>query len=562
MNGEPQLLSSPRRDGSPVLSSPHRLEGAQTDIAQKLRERAASHPDRLLMTEPDGTGARKGISYAAALSEARDLHGRLRARGLRPGDRVASLLPPGIDALRLRLACLLGGFVHVSLPPHPFRSLSALSSADDEAARLLRVVKPSLVVVPAGHLLAAQGEGVVLDALPEALVVEDHDGTPQDWTAIFFTAGSTGASKGVPITRAMISSCQAACVAAWPFLGERPPVLIDWMPWNHVFGGLDNIFKMIWNGGTLHLAPPPSIAGMNAMLDLMSEVQPTLSIGVPLGLKLLLDAHEAEPERVARGCASVSRIFFAGAAMEPALWQRLQAFRADMQARHGQRVVILSGYGATEAASTMCLAPGDISGPGALGWPLPGHEVALVETDGCLELRFRGPNLAPCYLGEEGVFPLPLDEDGFYRTGDAGLLSEDATGQTVLRFDGRLSEDFKLASGIKVRSGLLRGQLLRKLGALAQDVVLGGAGSDGLVALVFAAPEAGENALRDALLDWNRENPGSSTAIRRFDLAGFTPTVEAGEISAKGQMVQSRILRNHAGLFAALAEGRIGHAVA
>ena len=557
MSIEPQLLSRLRPDGSAVLSSSLQLNGAEVDIAQKLREQAACHPGRPLLTEPDGAGGRRSLSYAQALAEARALHGRLLRRGLRRGDRIGSLLPAGIDALRLRLACLLGGFVHTSLPPHPFR----VSVADDEAARLLRVVRPALLVAPAGHALMSLGEAVALHALPAAPPAEDHDGAPDDWTAIFFTAGSTGASKGVPITRAMIASCQAGCVAAWPFLAERPPVLIDWMPWNHVFGGLDNIFKMIWNGGTLHLAPPPSAAGMDAMLHLMTDEQPTLFIGVPLGLKLLMEAHEAGPAHVARACAALTHIFFAGAAMEPSLWLRLQDFRADMQARHGQWITILSGYGATEAASTMCLAPGDIAGPGALGWPLPGHEVALVETDGCLEIRFRGPNLAPCYLGEGGIVPLPLDEEGFYRTGDAGLLTEDATGRKMLRFDGRISEDFKLASGIKVRSGLLRGQLLRKLGPLAQDLVLGGAGSDGLVALIFAAPATCEETLAKTLHDWNRENPGSSTAIRRFALARFTPSVEAGEVSAKGQLVQSRILRNHAGLFVDLAEGRMGCAV-
>ena len=561
MSAGSQLLSRRRKDGSLVLSSPLRLEGVQVDIAQKLREQAALHPDRLLMSEPDATGARMTISYAAALAGARALHGRLLRRGLRPGDRVASLLPAGIDALRLRLACLLGGFVHVSLPPHPFRKFSALSSADEEAGRLWRAVGPKLLAVPAGHGPLEQAEAVVLDALPDAPPAEDRDGAPKDWTAIFFTAGSTGASKGVPITRAMISSCQAACAVAWPFLAERPPILIDWMPWHHVFGGLDNIFKMIWNGGTLHLAPPPSVANLDDMLDLMVEAHPTLSIGVPLGLKLLLDAYEAGPERVAGGCKALSHIFFAGAAMEPALWQRLQDFRADMEARTGQRIVILSGYGATEAASTMCLVPGDLSLPGALGWPLPGHEVALVETDGCKEIRFRGPNLAPCYLGEAGPFALPLDEEGFYRTGDAGLLAEDATGTTMLRFDGRIAEDFKLGSGVKVRAGLLRGQLLRKLGPLARDLVLGGAGGEGLVALVFETPDGTGPALCKALGEWNRENPGSSTAIRRFDLARFTPTVEAGEISAKAQLVQGRILRNHATLFADLAAGRTGHAV-
>lgn len=538
------LIQGRRADGALLLSHAQPLTGAETDIAARLRHWADVAPDRVLLTAPGADP----VTYAAALAAARRLHGQLAAQGLRPGARVASLLPASPPALHLRLACLLGGFVHATLPPHPFRTLSTLPPTEGEAARLWRIARPDLLV----------REGT-LDSLPPAGPAPDHDGQPSDWSAIFFTSGSTGAAKGVPITRSMIASCQAAYAIAWPFLTERPPVLIDWMPWNHVFGGLDNLFKIIWNGGTLHLSPPPSADGMDTMLDLMDRAQPTLSIGVPLGLKLLLDAWEAGPDRVARGCARLKHIFFAGAAMESGLWQRLEQFRADMARRHGVRITVLSGYGATEAASTMCLVPGDIAAPGVLGWPLPGHEIALVQTDGLAEIRFRGPNLAPCYLGENGPFPLPLDAEGYYCTGDAGLLQPDGHGQPMLRFDGRIAEDFKLSSGIKVRAGLLRADILRELGTLATDLVLGGAGADGLVALIFAAPSTTDAALASALANWNRANPTSSTAIRRFARADFTPSADRGEVSAKGQLVQSRLQRNHAALISALVQGRLGH---
>ena len=538
------LIIGRRGDGALHLAPSLPLTGADADIATRLRHWAGVAPDRLLLTAPGAAP----VTYAGALATARRLHGQLAAQGLRPGARVASLLPASVPALHLRLACLLGGFVHITLPPHPFRGLDHMPPAGTEAARLWHVARPDLLV-----------RDTTLASLPDAPPAPDHDGSPTDWTAIFFTSGSTGAAKGVPITRAMISSCQAAYAVAWPFLTERPPVLIDWMPWNHVFGGLDNLFKIIWHGGTLHLSPPPSADGMGAMLDLMADVQPTLSIGVPLGLKLLLDAFDAEPDRVARGCARLRHIFFAGAAMDPALWQRLDQFRTEMAHRHGPRITVLSGYGATEAASTMCLVPGDIAAPGVLGWPLPGHDIALVETDGLSEIRFRGPNLAPCYLGEDGAFPLPLDAHGYYCTGDAGVLEPDAHGQPMLRFNGRIAEDFKLSSGIKVRAGLLRADILRRLGPLATDLVLGGAGAEGLVALIFATPGATDAALSTALADWNRANPASSTAIRRFARADFTPSPDRGEVSAKGQLVQSRIQRNHAALFAALVQGRLGH---
>ncbi|AGT08820.1 AMP-binding protein [Paracoccus aminophilus] len=535
-----------RADGALTLANPIPLP-AQPDVLDRLRHWARVAPDRVLISA-EVLGSRHSLSYAEALTAAESLHWRLAAAGLRPGARIATLLPAGLAALSLRLACLMGGYTHLSLPPYPFRALPACPPTEGDAGRLWQIVQPALLIVGEDHSLRGSGPALALADLPAARPVSAAAVTATDWSAIFFTAGSTGASKGVPITRGMISSCQAACAAQWPFLTARPPVLIDWMPWNHVFGGLDNLFKVIWNGGSLHLAPPPSAEGIEAMLRLMAEVQPTLSIGVPLGLTLILDAFDTTPELVLPGFARLTHLFFAGAAMAPALWERLTLFRAAVEHRFGHDLAILSGYGATEAASTMCLAPGPVTSAGVLGWPLPGHEIALVETEGRREIRFRGPNLAPCYLTETGESPLPLDDFGFYRTGDAGIWDG-----TTLRFDGRLAEDFKLASGIKVRAGVLRAQILKALAPLAEDLVLGGEGREGLVALVF-----GQGDMAERLAAWNRANPGSSTAIARFIIADFAPDAQAGEVSAKGQIVQSRMLRNRAALFEALSDGKIG----
>lgn len=520
------MIVGQREDGAVLLRAPVALPADRPDILARL---AGADPDRLLMT----VQGRDGISYGAALTEARGLHAWLAAQGLRPGARVASLLPAGRDALRLRLACLCGGFVHVALPPHPFRQPGA------EAARLLRIARPDLVLAP-GDLPAA----------PSLSPAPDHPARPEDPTAIFFTAGSTGASKGVFVTRGQISACQAAAAALWPSLAEGP-VLIDWMPWNHVFGGLDNLFKVIWNHGTLHLDRPPSEATIDATLTLMEQVRPTLYIGVPLGMKLLLAALEAAPGRIPAAFARLRHIFLAGAAVDAALWDRLTAFRARVP------VDLLAGYGATETGSTMCLSPGGVDIPGLLGWPLPGHEVALCPVEDRTEIRFRGPCLSPGYLTEDGEIPLPLDAYGFYHTGDAGLL--DPSGS--LRFDGRLSEDFKLASGIKVRAGALRSALIRTCAPLLDDLVLGTPGADILTALLFAAPGASRAEIRARLTAWNSANPASSTALRAIDWASARPDAEQGEISAKGQIVQSRFLRNHAALFADLARGARGEAL-
>lgn len=549
------LVEALRPDGSRVYRSSVRLPAGLPDIFDRLRGWASRAPDRLLLSGPDA-GGRRGITYGQALARARAVKHRLATtHGIGKGDCVATLAPAGIDALVLKLACLAGGFVHSALPPFPFRDGGHSPAAEP----FLAVAASKLLVAPEGHPAIER-----LGAVPLATLADvpmhlgdpgDEPASPDDWAAIFFTSGSTGAPKGVPITRGMISSNQGAIAAMWPFLAKTPPVLVDWLPWHHVFGGLDNIFKVIWNGGTMHVDAAPGPATIEASVELMAEVSPTMHVAVPLGLRLLLDHLEGDVETARKAIGGLKAVFFAGAGIDVELWQRLRAFRDA----HGG-FEILSGYGATEAASTMCLSPAPLERPGELGHPLPGHEVALVEADGRTELRVRGPNVAPCYLIEGRRSELPIDEHGFYRTGDAAVLRKRSDDVPVFAFDGRLAEDFKLSSGVKVRTGPLRAGILAQCAPFADDVVIAGENRDELVALFFpAAPSREDPAivaqLAARLVTWNAANGGSSTRIARFDIATSPADRTKGELSDKGQIVRSRYLRNHAPLFEALQAG-------
>ena len=513
------------------------------DILERLYVWADRAPDRVLLSEP-GSAGRRALRYAEAARLSLQLAALLAERyGLRPGDRIASLAPAGVEALALKLACLRAGFVHVALPPYPFRT----GAAADAARPYLAVAQPKLIFGAAGVALAP----LVAEALSARRPPLNVDHAPSDWAAVFFTSGSTGAPKGVPITRAMISSNQSAIASAWPFVADPPIAIVDWLPWHHVFGGLDNIFKVVWNGGTMHVDAAPSPATIAASARLMADVGPSMHIGVPLGLKLLLDCLETDEATARAAVRNLQALFFAGAGIEAALWARLRKFRDT----HGA-FEILSGYGATEAASTICLSGAPLEEPGELGCPLPGHEVALTEIDGRTELSVRGPNVAPGYLTENGLVPLPVDEDGFYRTGDAATVRLRADGRATLAFDGRLAEDFKLSSGVKVRAGALRAALLAHCAPFVEEIVVGGENRDELVAVVFAGrrPDAPQEIAR-ALAAWNLANPASSTRIARFALADVAPDRGRGEVSDKGQIVRSVFLRNHAALFEALAAG-------
>ncbi len=551
-----QLEEETCGDGRRVFRSSTPFPADRPDIWTRLRHWAAIDPERVLLSEPRDDG-RRTIRYGEALALASALGALLTSRfGLRRGDRIATLAPAGVDALGLKLACLAGGFVHVALPPYPFSD----GKPTPANGGLLAAARPALLVASPDHP-ARRGLGafdlasLVAEASAGPAAPPPAEGPPDEWAAIFFTSGSSGDPKGVAITRGMISSNQAAIAALWPFVAERAPVLVDWLPWHHVFGGLDNIFKTIWNGGAMHVDATPSAASMAATVRLMALTAPTLHIAVPLGLKALLDEFERDETMARAATRHLRAIFFAGAGIEAPLWRRLRAFRDKLASFE-----ILSGYGATEAASTICLSAAPLEEPGEIGYPLPGHDVALVETGGRLELRVRGPNVAPAYLTESGVAPLPLDEQGFYRTGDAALLRRRADGVDTLAFDGRLSDDFKMSSGVKVRAGALRARLIAHCAPLIEDIVISGEDRDCLVALVFPAPLAAREAGKiektsRALATWNAANPARSTRIARFALAEAPPDRERGEVSDKRQIVRGRFLKNHADLFAALHDG-------
>jgi feruloyl-CoA synthase len=549
-------------DGSVLLHNRAPLPDPLPDILDRFDYWTAQDPNATFISER-ANGTIRTTSYGEIDQRSEILAHDLVARGLAKGDRIAVIDGAGALHAALKLACLKADLVHVPLSP----LLLASEHGRSRLAGLLTAAEPRLTVVPAktlpDDLAALCGTVTSPSELSDVAVTQtpfERPATdPSDPAAIYFTSGSTGDPKGVSITRRMIASCQSAYGVHWPFLAAHRPVLIDWLPWHHVFGGLDNFHKMIWYGGTYHVELPPGPDNMDAMATRIRDVRPTIHINVPYGIDLLLDHLADDADTRAALFERLDLIFFAGAGMGAQTWQRLQNAIGAGPHGPGGPPLALSGYGATEAGSTMCLGYEPAGQTDEIGLPLPGHSLRLAPVDGAMEVRFRGPNVSPGYVGPDGLRPVSLDDEGFLRTGDLARALNDGAPERGLCFDGRLAEDFKLTTGTRVKVGALRHAILAACVPDLQDVAIAGAGQDKLAVILFPTAAALahkasdlQTRITEALVAHNAAMPGSSTSVYRAAIADGPPDRAAGEINDKGHLVQKTCLHNRADLVARL----------
>lgn len=554
-----------RDDGSIVLNNAVPLPSPLPDVIKRFDDWASSDPQAILITEPVAQ-SRRTLTYAEAEDLSNRLANLLIARGFKSGDVVGVVAGAGCDHALVKLACLRVGLVHAPLSP----TLVDTGSGSAKLEAMLNICQPALILCEekCRNALAQieTPQAAAIDGIAE-FVREASAGfeeapaerndlpvqKPEDKAAIYFTSGSTGNAKGVLITRRMISAVQCAIAAHWPFFVHHRPMIADWLPWHHVFGGLDNFFKMVWNGGTYHIRPTPTADSIEDTARFIAEVEPTIYVDVPFGIKLLLDQLENRPDFCAAFFARLELIFFAGAGMDSETWSRLNRVLLHSKAHVKPSLRLASGYGSTEAGSTICLAHEEPGSPGEIGVPLPGHSLRLADVDGHMEIRVRGPNVSPGYIDEHGSIPMPLDDLGYLKTGDVAAPVRPFHPELGLRFDGRVAEDFKLSNGTRVRVGALRQILLSTCAPYLSDVAIAGETRDFLGVLLF--PSAAAEGLDDetrarvfdkALAEHNAQWPNSSMAIRRASVMAGLPDPEAGEVNDKGHLVQRRCLRNRA----------------
>jgi feruloyl-CoA synthase len=403
-------------------------------------------------------------------------------------------------------------------------------------------------------------------AVDEALAGVGHDSVAK----ILFTSGSTALPKGVVNTHGMLCANQQSLAQIWPFTEATPPVLVDWLPWNHTFGGNHNFNHVLKRGGTIYIdggRPAPPLIPITVRN--LTEVAPTIYFTVPAGYGALLPFLERDVELRARFFERLELIFYAAAALPQDLWTRLE--NVAIQER-GEPVRMTSSWGLTETSPLATSAHYPIDRAGVIGVPVPGCEIKLAPVEDKLEMRVKGPNVTRGYLGQPELSAKAFDEDGWYRTGDAGKLQDPDDPNAGVVFDGRVVEDFKLTTGTFVSVGNLRPAVLASASPLLMDAVVCGHDRDYVALLawlnlgaareVAGAPEAelGElvrspaiaEALKAKLRAHNAANPASSTRVCRVVLLAEPPSLDANEITDKGYVNQRVTLERRAALVDAL----------
>lgn len=553
------------------------------DFPERLTDRlvsgAAKHPDRLLVARRGELGEWVGITYAQMLRRVRAIGQALRDRGLSAERPIAILSGNDLEHFQLALGAMYAGVPFAPISP----AYSIVSTDYGKLRHTLTLLQPGLVYASDANAYgramdAVLGSDVVrvtadgqndtlafdalLDTVPRNIDATHAQVTGNTVAKILFTSGSTRSPKAVPTTQRMLCSNQQMLLQTFPTFGEAPPVLVDWLPWNHTYGGSHNVGIALYNGGTLYIDDGKPVAGkFEETLRNLREISPTVYFNVPKGWEDLAIALEGDAALRERFFARVNLYFFGGAGLSQAAWDRLERVT---EAHCGERIRVMSGLGMTETSPSCMFTTGPVMRAGYIGLPAPGCEVKLAPVGGKLEVRFRGPNVMAGYWRHESTDPV-FDEEGYYRTGDAATFVDKDEPEAGLQFDGRITEDFKLSSGTFVSVGPLRARVISEGAPYVQDAVVTGINRDDIGLMIFprvddcrrlsglAKDAPWSDVLASApvrevfaslLATLNASASGTATSVARLLLLDTPPSLDRGEVTDKGSINQ-RAVQDH-----------------
>jgi feruloyl-CoA synthase len=580
--GDP-AVSVDRRDDGTIYLRPKMALGEYPDrITDRLHHWAKAEPNRIFMAERDTGGLWRQISYAQLLASSRHIASGLLARGLSADKPIVILSGNSIDHALLAFGALYAGIPFCPVSP----AYSLISRDYGKLGFAMKLLTPGLVFADDAtrfadalsaniaadiEIVASHGDvpGRKLTRLGDLLATPEHPGLDSahdaigpDTTAKFLlTSGSTGNPKAVINTQRMICANQVMLRQTLAFLKDEPPVIVDWLPWNHTFGGNHNIGLTLYNGGSMYLdAGKPMPGGIEETVRNLRDISPTVYFNVPKGYESLLPYLRDDKALRAKFFHRLHAMFFAGAALSPYVWNGLDELAVQ---ETGFRVPVLTGLGASETAPFFMSVTPATSRSGHVGLPVSGNEAKLVPDNGKLEVRARGPNVTPGYWRQPELTAAAFDDEGFYKFGDAIKPTDSEDLSAGFDFDGRIAEDFKLASGTWVSVGPLRARLIAACAPLMRDVVIAGINRDEVSALVILdldgcrvvnpalpaddlAAAASDALIRDAFRErmtrFLATATGSSNRITCAILIDTPLSIDRGEVTDKGSINQRAVL--------------------
>jgi feruloyl-CoA synthase len=580
----PAAVEIERRDGTVFLRSPQALRQFARCVGDWLVYWAYQAPERVFLSERDATGEWRVVTYSQALRQVRRIGAWLLRQSLSEDRPVAILSDNSIEHGLLAL-----GAMHVGIPVVPVSPAYSLVSRDfSKLKSIFQITRPGVVYVandeqfrPAleavrdlysGVVVAPSGPAVRVDTKPFDELLESADETqvdaafacvgPDTIAKLLFTSGSTGSPKGVINTQRMLCANQQQMAQVLPFTTETPPVIVDWLPWNHTFGGNHDFNLILRAGGTLYIdGGRPTPNGFAQTIANLRDISPTIYLNVPRGYDMLVPVLRSDEDLRQTFFRRLQVIFYAAAALPQHLLEALETLAMQTT---GEPIALISAWGSTETSplATCCHFRADRAG--VIGIPVPGCELKLVSRGPKLEARVRGPQVMPGYWRRDELTAQSFDEEGFYRIGDAVRMVDETRPEQGLYFDGRVSEDFKLSTGTWVNAGGLRVKALAALAPLIQDLVVAGHDRDEIGFLLFpnlveclklctelsadssadliVAHPAVRDRIRESLATLRRQGTGSSTFAGRALLMVDAPSADAGEITDKGYINQGMVL--------------------
>ena len=577
-----------RPDGIVLIHSTIPLEPGPVKLTERLKHWAEVSPDKVFLGQrpvaQPGTGAWNTITYRETLEKARALGQALLNRSVSKERPVVILSENSVEHGLMALAALYTGIPYSPVSP----AYSLRSDNFDKLAHVFRLLTPGLIFVQDAkkykRALRAVAGGIevvslvrpdgdsnhtsfndLLSVTPSVAVDDAHNSIKGDAIAkILFTSGSTGLPKGVINTHENLTSNLRQITQTFPFLKDADLELVDWLPWNHTFGGNHNFGLALYNGGSLYIDEGnPTPEGIAKTVNNLRDRKPTIYFNVPKGFESLIPFLKKDDKLRFQFFSNLKMLFYAGAGMAQHLWDALEELSVETI---GKKILIGTGLGCTESCPSALFASQPGGYAGLLGVPVPGLELKLVPREDKLEARYRGKNIFPGYWRQPELTAAVFDSEGFYCTGDALKFADERNVEKGMIFNGRLAEDFKLNTGTWVNVGVLKAHLITEGNGLIQDAVLTGHDNDFVGAIVLPEINYCRNrfglsadvtlkeiaihpqiltALTNVLNRLAEKSTGSSTLIRRALIADFALSIDRGEVTDKASVNQAMVLKNH-----------------